>query len=148
MVTVSQAVIIFAIGNKIFPFLGLPALNIPEDWIGLFCVTVACGYCAVSYAIAVGVFAKTPEQSNGFGVISILIMAALGGLLVPSFAMPAHLQKILQISPLHWALEAYYGLFLEGGKLRDIWMNILSLLGIAVLIQIITLYRLKRKNLI
>jgi ABC-2 type transport system permease protein len=148
MVTVAQAIIIFAIGNKIFPFIGLPALNIPEDWIGLFCVTVACGYCAVSYAIAVGVFAKTPEQSNGFGVISILIMAALGGLLVPSFAMPAHLQKILQISPLHWALEAYYGLFLEGGNLRDIWMNILSLLGIAVLIQIITLYRLKQKNLI
>jgi ABC-2 type transport system permease protein len=148
MVTMSQAIVIFAIGNKIFPFLGLPALNIPEEWIGLFCVTFACGYCAVSYAIAVGVFAKTGEQSNGFGVISILIMAALGGLLVPSFAMPAHLQNIIQISPLHWALEAYYSLFLEGGKLRDIWMNILSLVGIAVLFQLITLYQLKKKNLI
>jgi ABC-2 type transport system permease protein len=148
MVTMSQAIVIFAIGNKIFPFLGLPALNIPEDWIGLFCVTFACGYCAVCYAIAVGVFAKTGEQSNGFGVISILIMAALGGLLVPSFAMPARLQNIIQISPLHWALEAYYGLFLEGGKLRDIWTNILSLVGIAVLFQLITLYQLKKKNLI
>jgi ABC-2 type transport system permease protein len=148
MVTMLQAFIIFAIGNIIFPFIDLPALNIPGDWFGLVCVTFACGYCAVSYAIAVGVFAKTPEQSNGFGVISILIMAALGGLLVPSFAMPAHLQNILRISPLHWALEAYYGLFLEGGNLRDIWMNILSLLGIAVLIQIITLYQLRKKNLI
>jgi ABC-2 type transport system permease protein len=148
MVAMLQAIIIFAIGNKIFPFIGLPALNIPDDLVGLFMVTFTCGYCAVSYAIAVGVFSKTAEQSNGFGVISILIMAALGGLLVPSFAMPAHLQTILRLSPLHWALEAYYGLFLEGGKLKDIWLNILSLLGITVLIQLITFYRLKKINLI
>jgi ABC-2 type transport system permease protein len=148
MVTLLQAFVIFVVGNKIFPLIGLPELNIPDDILGLLIVTIVCGYCAVSYAICVGVFANTPEQSNGFGAISILILAALGGLLVPSFAMPANLQKILRISPLHWALEAYYGLFLEGGKLRDIWMNILSLMGITALIQVFTLYGLKRKNLI
>jgi ABC-2 type transport system permease protein len=148
MVTLLQAAVIFTIGNKIFPFIGLPALHLPKDILGLFLVTLITGYCAVSYAICVGVFANTGEQSNGFGAISILILAALGGLIVPSFAMPAHLQNILRISPLHWALESYYGLFLEGGKLRDIWSNILSLLGITLLIQLFTLYGLKRKNLI
>jgi ABC-2 type transport system permease protein len=148
MVTFFQAVVIFFIGNKIFPFIGLPVLHMPADIGGLLTVTIVCGYCAVSYAICVGVFANTSEQSNGFGAISILILAALGGLLVPSFAMPANLQKILRISPLHWALEAYYGLFLEGGKLRDIWLNILSLLGFTAVIQLFTLYGLKKKNLI
>jgi ABC-2 type transport system permease protein len=148
MVTVLQATVIFVIGNKIFPFIGLPTLHLPKDIWALLIVTTVCGYCAVNYAICVGVYANTSEQSNGFGAISILIMAALGGLIVPSFAMPAHLQKVLQLSPLHWALEAYYGLFLEGGKLRDIWMNILSLLGITLLIQLFTLYGLKKKNLI
>lgn len=148
MVTILQAVVIFAIGNLLFPYIGLPVLHLPKDFWALVIVTVVCGYCAVSYAICVGVFSNTAEQSNGFGAISILILAALGGLIVPSFAMPANLQKILQASPLHWALEAYYGLFLEGGKLKDIWMNILSLLAITLLIQLITLYGLKRKNLI
>jgi ABC-2 type transport system permease protein len=148
MVTILQAAVIFAIGNKIFPYIGLPTLHLPKDIWALFIVTAVCGYCAVNYAICVGVYANTAEQSNGFGAISILIMAALGGLIVPSFAMPAHLQKVLQLSPLHWALEAYYGLFLEGGKLRDIWMNILSLLSITLLIQLFTLYGLKKKNLI
>ncbi len=148
MVTFFQAVVIFFIGNKIFPFIGLPVLHMPADIPGLFTVTIVCGYCAVSYAICVGVFANTSEQSNGFGVASVLIMAALGGLLVPSFAMPANLQKILRLSPLHWALDAYYGLFLEGGKLKDIWMNILSLLGFTAVIQLLTLYGLKKKNLI
>jgi ABC-2 type transport system permease protein len=148
MVTLLQAVVIFAIGNKIFAFIGLPVLHLPKDIWGLLTVTIVTGYCAVSYAICVGVLANTAEQSNGFGAISILILAALGGLLVPSFAMPSHLQNIIRISPLHWALEAYYGLFLEGGKLKDIWMNILSLLVITLFIQLLTLFGLKKKNLI
>jgi ABC-2 type transport system permease protein len=148
LVTFLQATIIFIIGNQLFPFIGLPVLHLPKDIWALIIITLVSGYCAVSYAICVGVYANTGEQSNGFGAISILILAALGGLLVPSFAMPSHLQNVLRISPLHWALEAYYGLFLEGGKLSDIWMNILSLLGITVLIQLFTLYGLKKKNLI
>ena len=76
------------------------------------------------------------------------MLAAIGGLLVPSFAMPESFQGVLKLSPLHWCLEAYYGLFLEGGKLKDIILNILPLLGITVFIQLIALYGLKRKNLI
>ena len=148
LVTFLQAVVIFAIGNALFPYIGLPALHLPADISALIVVTLVCGYCAVSYAICVGVFANTAEQANGFGAVSVLIFAALGGLIVPSFAMPAHLQNILQMSPLHWALEAYYGLFLEGGKLKDISLNILSLLGITFLIQLLTLYGLRAKNLI
>jgi len=68
--------------------------------------------------------------------------------LVPSFAMPGSFQFVMKLSPLHWCLEAYYGLFLEGGKLRDVILNIIPLLGITFTIQLITLYSLKRKNLV
>ena len=147
-VTFLQAALIFGIGRYLFGYIGLPVLHLPGDLAGLFLVTLVTGYCAVSYAICVGVYAETPEQSNGFGAISILIFAAFGGLLVPSFAMPASLQTILGISPLYWSLEGFYGLFLEGGKLRDIWPNILSLLGITAVIQAVTYYGLKKKNII
>ncbi len=147
-VTVLQAIVIFAIGNWLFPHIGLPRLHLPADKGGLLLVTLVCGWCATSYAIAVGVFARTAEQANGFGAISVVILAALGGLLVPSFAMPANFQQVLKLSPLHWGLEAYYGLFLEGGKLKDVFTNILSLLAITVLIQLVILFGLKKKNLI
>lgn len=147
-VTLAQAAIIFGIGIWIFPSLGLPKLNLPADQLGLFIVSFICGWCAVSFAICVGVFAQTQEQANGIGAVSVVLLAAIGGLLVPSFAMPASFQHVIKLSPLHWCLEAYYGLFLEGGKLKDILLNILPLLGITVLIQLITLYGLKRKNLI
>ena len=148
LVTFVQAAVVFSIGIWLFPFMGLPKLNLPADITGVIIVTLICGWCAVSYAIMIGVFAKTQEQANGIGAVSIVLMAAVGGLLVPSFAMPQSFQFVMKLSPLHWCLEAYYGLFLEGGKLKDVVLNILPLLGITFIIQLITLYGLKRKNLI
>jgi ABC-2 type transport system permease protein len=147
-VTVMQAAVVFSLGIWLFPSMGLPKLDLPADIIGVTIVTLICGCCAVSYAIMIGVFAKTQEQSNGVGAVSIVLMAAVGGLLVPSFAMPQSFQFVMKLSPLHWCLEAYYGLFLEDGKLKDVIVNILPLLGITLIIQLITLYGLKRKNLI
>ena len=147
-ITFIQALVVFSMGIWLFPYMGLPKLDLPADVIGVVIVTLICGWCAVSYAIMIGVFAKTQEQANGIGAVSIVLMAAVGGLLVPSFAMPESFQFVMKLSPLHWCLEAYYGLFLEGGKLKDVILNIIPLLGISFAIQLITLYGLKRKNLI
>jgi ABC-2 type transport system permease protein len=147
-VTMLQTVVIFAIGIWLFPCLDLPALHLPHDGAALFMVTLICGWCAVSYAICVGVFAKTQEQANGFGAISILILAVIGGLMVPGFVMPDGMRTLMNASPLHWCLEAYYGLFLEGGKLSDVWVNIIPLIAITIGIQALTLWGLKRKQLI
>ncbi|MES2425854.1 MAG: ABC transporter permease [Bacteroidota bacterium] len=147
-VTLLQAIVIFSMGIWLFPFLGLPALNLPSDLLALFIVTLVCGWCAVSYSICVGVFANTQEQSNGFGAISIVILACIGGLMVPSFAMQGFAKTLTNISPMHWCLEAYYSLFLEGAKLKNVLNNIGSLFIITLIIQLVTYLGLKRKNLI
>ena len=147
-VAMLQAIVIFSMGIWLFPFIGLPALNIPTDVFALIVVTVICGWCAVSYAICVGVFAETQEQCNGFGAVSIVILAAIGGLMVPSFAMAGFAKDIANISPMHWCLQAYYSLFLEGGKLSDVVNNIIPLIIITIVFQLITFWGLKRKNLI
>jgi ABC-2 type transport system permease protein len=147
-VTFLQASVLFGMGVWLFPFIGLPALSLPHDGLGLVLVTLLCGWCAVSYAILVGVVARTQEQANGFGAVSVVILSILGGLMIPSFIMPGGFQTIMQFSPLHWALQSYYGLFLEGGKLKDILINILPLLVITVVIQLAIFVTLKRKKLI
>ena len=148
VVTFLQALVIFFIGMYLFPFIGLPKLHLPHDIVGLILVTLACGWCAVSYAMCVGVFANTQEQANSFGAVSIVILSIIGGLMVPSFIMPDSFKSLMSISPLHWCLQAYYGLFLEGGKLKDVSANILSLFIIAIVLQAIALLQLKRKKLI
>ena len=147
-VTLLQAAIIFSMGLWLFPLIGLPPLNLPADMAGLFFVSLMCGWCAVSYAICIGVFAQTQEQANGFGAVSIVILAAIGGLMVPGFAMPGSFKTAMEISPLHWCLEAFYGLFLEGGKVKDVLINILHLFVLTVLIQALTFLGLKMKKLI
>ncbi len=147
-VTMIQTILIFAIGVWVFPLVGLPRLDLPDDWSGLVLISLLCGWCAVSYAICVGVFADTEEQANGFGVISIVILAAIGGLMIPDFILTGPFRIAMKFSPLHWCLDAYYSLFLEGGRLKDVWSNILSLVLIIAGLQGIALWGLKRKNLI
>jgi ABC-2 type transport system permease protein len=147
-VTMIQTVLIFAIGVWVFPLIGLPRLDLPDDWLGLVLISLLCGWCAVSYAICIGVFAETEEQANGFGVISIVILAAIGGLMIPDFIMTGPFRTAMKFSPLHWCLDAYYSLFLEGGRLKDVWSNVLSLVLIVTGLQGIALWGLKRKNLI
>lgn len=147
-VTMAQTVLIFAVGIWVLPLFGLPPLDLPGDWWALALLSVLCGACAVSYAMCVGIFAATEEQANGFGAVSVVILAAIGGLMLPDFMMPGAFRTAMKFSPLHWCLDAYYTLFLEGGKLRDIWPNVLSLLIIIAGLQGIALVGLKRKNLI
>lgn len=147
-VTMIQALVIFAIGVWLFPFMNLPALNIPSAGGALILVTLCTGWCAVSYAICIGVFAKTQEQANGFGAVSIVILAAIGGLMVPSYVVSGPMKTLVNFSPLHWCIEAYYDLFLEGGKLSDALANIIPLVAITLLLQLVTVIGLKRKNLI
>jgi len=147
-VTMLQAAVIFSMGIWLFPIIGLPALNLPSDMLALIIVTLICGWCAVSYSICVGTFAATQEQANGFGAVSIVILAAIGGLMVPSFAMQGFAKTAANFSPMHWCLQAYYSLFLEGGQLKDVVNNIIPLFIITVVIQLITFWGLKRKNLI
>jgi ABC-2 type transport system permease protein len=147
-VTIVQAVVIFALGIWVFPLVNLPGLDLPEDIFGLFVVTVICGWCAVSYAMCVGVFAETHQQSNGFGAISIVILAAIGGLMVPTFTMDTSLKTFANLSPMHWCLQSYYGLFLEGGRLRDVIGNLIPLVVISLVFQLISFWGLRRKNLI
>lgn len=148
IITFLQAVVIFSIGKWLFPLMGLPALNIPTDVAGLLLVILICGLCATSFAICVGIFSKTQEQSNGIGAISIVLFAAVGGLLVPAFAMPESFKYIMRISPLHWCLEAFYGLFLEGGAFANTFKNLIPILIIIIVLQAAAFMGMKKLRFI
>jgi ABC-2 type transport system permease protein len=108
----AQAALIFAMGIYLMPALGLDKLELPASWAALAAALAACAAAAVSYALMLGSLAKTQEQANSIGASSVIIFAALGGIWVPSFAMPAYMQMAAQISPLHWALSGISSVFL------------------------------------
>jgi len=96
----------------------------------------------------VGSIAKTQEQSNGLGAVSVIIFAALGGIWVPVFIMPDYMQIISNFSPLQWCLEGFYILFLKGGDWYELNKIILTLLVFIIICQFVTYYKLKSEKII
>lgn len=145
-ISLSQLMILFALGKFVFPSLGLPELNFPENLLALIVISVLSALAAISYAILIGTFSKTQEQSNGFGAISIIIFAAIGGIWVPSFIMPEYLQFIGLLSPLHWCIEGFYTLFLKGGSWSALSGTIIYLLLFTFVCQLLTVIKLRSQN--
>lgn len=145
-VALSQLLIIFLIGMFVFPLIGLPRLELPEHVSALIVVSLLSALAAVSYAMLVGTYAKTLEQANGFGAISILLFAAIGGIWVPSFVMPAYLQHLGQVSPLYWCLKGFYALFLQGGNWKALGSTLLFLTVFVAVCQLLVWVKLKTQR--
>lgn len=148
VVTLAQVLVIFSLGIFLFPYIALPKLVLPESLGSLFLVSIMCGWCAVSYGILIGVYTKSMEQAIGFGAVSVVILAAIGGIVVPSFAMPESLHLLMRISPLHWCMEAYNTLFLENGYLQNVLVSLLPILIIIIAMQLAAIAGLKKQRLI
>jgi len=147
-VAMSQLAVIFLLGKFFFPVLGLPSLTLPSNLLGLLIISFLSAFSAISFAMLVGTYAKTQEQASGFGAITVLIFAAIGGIWVPSFVMPAYLQNIGKISPLHWCLEGFYTLFLKGGEWNLLLPTILFLIIFIFVCQVLIYLKLKIQNYI
>jgi len=147
-VSLSQLFLLFCLGIFVFPLIGLPQLNLPPAILPVIVVSVLSALAAISYALLVGTYAKTQEQANGFGAISIIMFAAIGGIWVPSFVMPEYLQSIGKISPLHWCIDGFYSLFLKDGAWSELSGTIIYLLLFTFICQLLTFIKLRIQNYI
>jgi ABC-2 type transport system permease protein len=147
-VAVAQVTLTFSMGVWILPKLGLPRLSVPDNFVALAAVIFISSMAAVSYALMIGAIAKTEQQANGFGAISIIIFGAIGGILVPTFVMPGFMQFASNFSPLHWCLEGFYVLFLKAGSWKEL-RSVFCFLGIFILIcQLGTYFKLRLERII
>jgi len=142
-----QIAVLFSIGVYIFPLIELPRLIIPNQLSALLMVVFITALSAVSYAIMIGSLAKTQEQANGIGAISIIIFAAIGGILIPVFAMPEFMKIISQFSPLYWCLESFYFLFLKGGNFVFLLKTIIPLVFFIILCLSVTYISLRKEKI-
>lgn len=120
LICILQCMLMLLVGLFLLPQLGLPALHIGNSIPALMVMTVSTGLAATGYGILIGTIFKTYQQSSTFGAVSIVILAALGGIWVPVFIMPELLQQFAKISPLYWALSGYNKIFLSNGSLENV----------------------------
>ena len=133
-VCIIQFILMLLIGVYLFPAIGLPTLDVSGRLPLLFLVAIFSGLAAIGLGLLLGTVAKTHEQSAPFGATFVVILAAIGGVWIPVFAMPKFMQVLSNISPMNWALNAFYDVFLRNGSLLDVLPEI----GLLFLFFIVT----------
>ncbi|TCN61123.1 ABC transporter permease [Flavobacterium circumlabens] len=141
-----QFYMMVAVAIFLFPHIGLPPLNIEGHLFLMSVVALFSGFAAIGFGILLGTVASTQEQSAPFGATSVLILAAIGGVWVPVFAMPKIMQVIAKSSPMNWGLEAFYDVLLRNVTLLEIIPKISLLFLFFIITTSIALFYDKKKR--
>ena len=129
MVGLLQAVTMLIIGIWLLPVFGLPSLQIGNGGLALLLVTIAIILAATGYGILIGTIATSEQQSSIFGSVSVVILAAIGGVWVPQFMMSDLMVSLSNISPLSWGLNAYYDILLRNFGISEVIIYVSLLIG-------------------
>ncbi|PHS04300.1 MAG: ABC transporter [Kordia sp.] len=146
MVCIIQFVLMLLIGVYLFPYLGLPVLDISGRLCLLFIVTIFSGLAAIGLGLLLGTVANTQEQSAPFGATFVVILAAMGGVWVPVFVMPKTMQVLSNFSPMNWGLNAYYDVFLRNSSFMEIVPEITTLFLFFIATTVISIIYNEKKN--
>ncbi len=140
MVGIVQFVILLVFAKLVFPFFQLPMLELGPEKPALFLMALATTLAATGYSVLVGTVARTRDQAAVFGMVSVIILAAIGGIWVPVFMMPDLMQAASIISPLNWSLDGFYDILLRGGGIREIAGNFCTLIGFFAVTLIVAIW--------
>ena len=141
-----QFYLMVLVGMYLFPYLSLPTLDLDGKFFLMSVVALFSGLAAIGFGILLGTIAKTQEQSAPFGATSVVILAAIGGVWVPVFAMPKVMQVISHISPMNWGLNAFYDVLLRKADAVEILPEIFLLLLFFIITIFIAIQYDKKKR--
>jgi ABC-2 type transport system permease protein len=128
-----QAALMLAVGVWLMPLLGGDALSLAHiHWGALLLVLLAVSLAAIGMALALASLVRTHAQAAAVGPIINVVMAAIGGVMVPKFVMPEFMQRIAELSPMNWGLEGMLAVLLRGGELAEVWLPAAKLGGFAL----------------
>lgn len=111
-----QAALMLAVGVWLMPLLGGDGLSLAGiDPLALLLMLAAISAAAVGLALCVACLVRSHAQANAIGPVINILMAAVGGIMVPTFIMPATMQRVAALSPMNWALDGLVGVLVRGG---------------------------------
>lgn len=146
ILAVVQGVTLLLIGQFILPLLDMDVYNIHNSYFSFLLLTFIIGMAASAFGIAVGSMAKSQQQASIVGSISVVLLAAIGGIWVPTYMMPDNLASLAEWSPLNWSLTAYYDIVLKNYdifQMGDVIIKLLLFFAVGLIIAVIFG---KRKN--
>ncbi|VTX93848.1 Inner membrane transport permease YbhR [Neisseria subflava] len=138
-----QFVGMLLLGRYLLPEIGVPALILNGSLVPYALLSAAVSAAALGYALLISVCAKSTEHAVVLGGGGIILMAAIGGIMVPTHVMPETMQQLTWISPMAWGLKAFQELLLNRSGLDGIsrYLLLLSAFSCATLTAAVLVYR-------
>ncbi|MGJ7573996.1 ABC transporter permease [Variovorax sp. RB2P76] len=142
-----QAVLMLAAGIWLMPLIGGDALSLAGiHWGALLLSLAAVSLAAVSLSLALACLVRSHAQAATIGPMVNVLMAAAGGIMVPKFVMPGFMQRLVEVSPMNWGLEALLTVLLRGGGVADALPQIGRLAGFAALMFLLAVFLFRRRT--
>ncbi|BDD86281.1 ABC transporter [Desulfofustis limnaeus] len=143
LVCCCQFLLIVVIGVTVFPLVGLPVFSVAANPGAVVAVVLLSGLAACSFGILLGVWCRTQEQASTLGAVAVVIGAALGGIMVPVYAMPPLLQRLSVVSPLNWGLNGFHEVLVRDGPLSAAGGDMLRLLLFTGGVLVLAVWRMR-----
>lgn len=141
-----QAALMLAVGVWLMPLLGGDALSLAGiHWGALMLVLLAVSMAAIGLALALASLVRTQAQAATIGPVVNILMAAIGGVMVPKFVMPDAMQRVAEFSPMNWGLEGMLAVLLRGSNMGGVLLPSAKLMGFAALMIVIAVLLFRRR---
>ncbi len=102
---------------------------------------------SAAFAIMLAALVRTRRSAGSLAVLAALILAPLGGCWWPLFILPSWMQFLAKLTPHGWAMIGFNKLMLFGAEFGDVVMEMLVLLGFAVVFAVIGIWRFRTSAL-
>jgi ABC-2 type transport system permease protein len=132
VVNLLQTALMLLAGRYVVPWFGGEALVVPPSWGLLAAVAASTSLAAIGWGLAVAVFTRTTEQAIAIGGVGTILVAAIGGIMVPRFVMPESMHALVDLSPMAWALDGFHAVILRHGGWAEVATPCAKLVALAL----------------
>ena len=137
---VIQASLIFAVAAVAYD------VDVASRFPAWLAITVAASMAMAAFGLALNAHCRTRQQAQTLSTFMVLVLAALGGSMVPRFLMPTWLQDIGWAIPNAWVIEAYQGVLWRDAAAATLTVPLAALTTFAVVMLGIAWRALSRER--
>lgn len=133
-----QLLFLFTVGWILFD------IDIFSNLFNLVLVVIAASIACTAFGMLLAAFCRTAQQANGWGTLLILTMSSIGGAWFPTSLMPDYLLVFSKMTIIYWSIDGFMQVLWRGVGTLAILPNIGILLGIAALVNIVSVLQFKK----
>src|SRR5262249_43362511 len=107
LLSLVQGLVLLGAGKLVF------GMNWGSQPLWLFAGVFTTSLAAMGLAVLIASVARTENQVAIYGSLLVLVLALIGGCLMPRELMPESMKQVSRVTPHAWALDAYAQLLLN-----------------------------------